>query len=158
MKLSTDEVLKSDCFLRTKRATLFTILEQDELCISSELDLFSACLRWAKNRIQETGSGLSIVKMLGLTLPLIRFRTMTSEEFSSTVVPSNVLTADEGLRILCCIVNKTGDVPAGFCNNENSRVPYGPRETLEKEDTLQNNVSYISQTKEYVSRVQCCCL
>jgi hypothetical protein len=130
MKLCANEVLKSDCFLHAERTTLVTILEQNELCISSEVDLFSACLRWAQNNIRETGSGLGIVETLGPVLPLIRFRTMTTEEFASKVIPYNILTDFEGLRILCCIVNKTGNVPQGFCNNLNPRVSYGPREML----------------------------
>jgi hypothetical protein len=126
----TDEVLESDNFLQAERTTLVTILEQNDMYISSEVDLFSACLRWAENSIQETESGLSIVETLGPVFPLIRFRTMTSKEFASTVIPSNMLTDSEALRIVCCILNETGDMPAGFCNNANPRVFYGPREML----------------------------
>jgi hypothetical protein len=115
-------VLKSDGFLRADRTTLVTILEQDQLRVSSELDLFSACLRWAKNHIQGTGSDLGIAETLGPALSLIRFRTMTAKEFATLVVPGKFLSKSEIADILCCILTETGDMPEGFSNNVNSRM------------------------------------
>jgi hypothetical protein len=149
LKEDTKNVINSDDFLHAGYSTLVMILEQDQLCISSEVDLFSACLRWAENHIQENRSALGIVETLKPVLPLIRFRTMTAKEFATAVVPCNILTKSEVADIFYSIVTETKDLPAGLCNNVNPRVTYGPRETLMA--NLSQNFSLIGTI--YVSTI-----
>jgi hypothetical protein len=132
LKEDTKSVLNSNGFLHAEHSTLVMILEQDHLRISSEVELFSACLRWAENHIQENRSALGIVETLKPVLPLIRFRTMTAKEFATAVVPCNILTKIEIADIFYSIITENEDLPAGLCNNVNPRdLPRcGPRETL----------------------------
>jgi hypothetical protein len=148
-------VLKSDCFLHAKHTTLLTILEQDQLCISSELDLFSACLRWAQNPIQKTESSLSIVETLGPALHLIRFRTMTQQEFQSTVVPSKILTDNDASIIFRCIETGTGDMPEGFSNNAKTRMSYGVNKMLTVNLNYSSNSCNSKQTSNWITTIIC---
>ena len=69
------------------------------------------CRGQARIRLQKkpsTASGLR--QEISQFLPLVRFFTMTYEEFVQSVVISDVLTPDESVFILKSIANPEGDV------------------------------------------------
>jgi hypothetical protein len=107
MKEHTDVVLRTDTFDSVTHSTLETILCQDELLNVSELDLFLACLRWAKKKENPR-------EALGSTLGLIRFRALTGEEFARYVCTTGLLANEEQNVILRWFLTGEGDMPENF--------------------------------------------
>ena len=95
-------IIPSSDFCKLSKQTLHEVL-QLQLHIHKEIDLFEASLRWARKKCQElqkSTKGSNLREMLGENLFLIRFPTMTVDEINETVVPSGVLTANEGYQLL----------------------------------------------------------
>jgi hypothetical protein len=105
---NTNAVLAAESWCNVKRDTIETILSQDKLCGTSEIELFSACVRWAK------ANDTDAREALGPVLKLIRFRTFTPLEFATIACPSRLLTAIEESDIFCCLVLGTNNMPEGF--------------------------------------------
>jgi hypothetical protein len=98
--------------------TLESILQQDILQGTSDLELFSMCKRWCE---ENSTAGIPHRESLGNALNHIRFLTFTAQQFASIVCPSKLLTTAEESAIFCCIVNGKGYMPDGFSNCSISR-------------------------------------
>ena len=99
------DVLSSEDFVKLSKEALHEVLQLN-LRISNEMEVFQASIYWAKNKCQELTKpieGTNLREALGDNLFLIRFPTMSPTDISDTVIPQNVLTASEGLQILCYI-------------------------------------------------------
>jgi hypothetical protein len=95
-----------------------TILEQNVLNISSELELFSACYRWAEVHV---GTNVTAREALGPALTLIRFRNLTPQQFATVVCPTQLLTVNEERDILCSIASGSDIMPQGFSKSHVQR-------------------------------------
>ncbi|KAF4524468.1 hypothetical protein B566_EDAN013082 [Ephemera danica] len=134
LKLHTGDVLKSLSFPNAERETLLTILEQDEdICIASEVEVFSACIRWAK--AQPRDATVTLREVLGPdVLGRIRFLSMTARQFVTFVVPTKLLKVQEERDILCCIAVGPGNMPLGFTKNAKNRAAsIGPQDPMDIE-------------------------
>ncbi|KAF4517097.1 hypothetical protein B566_EDAN007020 [Ephemera danica] len=129
MQTHTSDVLQSASFPNAERATLLTILSQDTLYIASEVEVFSACIRWAKSHKRAKDK---LRDVLGTKVfSLIRFLTMTCEEFATNVIPSKLLQLQESCDLMCCIATKSGYMPEGFNINTKLRADFGSKESIE---------------------------
>lgn len=95
---SSKEILSTDIFQRCERDTLKRILQLDLTC--NEMDLFEACLLWAKKACIENDLDENQVKNIRLQLgdcfKLIRFGAMKIEEFTSIAMSNpGLFTPDE---------------------------------------------------------------
>lgn len=84
------------------RKSLRHFLEQD-FSLLSEVYLFKGLISWAANHLGDQSSNsftLNQRHQVEEFLPLIRFLTMTTDEFVENVLPTNVLTPKESNRIL----------------------------------------------------------
>ncbi|KAF4519261.1 hypothetical protein B566_EDAN002150, partial [Ephemera danica] len=113
---NTGLVLHTDSWEHISKDTLVTILSQDELNNTSELELFCACVKWARIHSEE-----NMRDVLGNALGLIRFRTFTTEQFASEVCPLNLLTPMEQSDIFCCLATGTAKMPEGFSTDNRPR-------------------------------------
>lgn len=99
----TIDVLKSEGFLQLSRATLLEIAKMDCLTIS-ELQLFNACVLWAKHQLKPDATDLvptplMIRNTLDSVLYRIRFPNMDQVEFSRHVGKCQVLSNEEKLSL-----------------------------------------------------------
>lgn len=105
-------VLVSPALLELTPETMGQLL-LEPLRVTSETVIFKALVKWGQARVKlqkkpSTASGLR--QEISQFLPLVRFFTMTYEEFVQSVVISDVLTPDESVFILKSIANPEGDV------------------------------------------------
>ncbi|KAL6267349.1 BTB/POZ domain-containing protein 6-like [Pogonomyrmex barbatus] len=128
IRTKTDEVLKESSWEDVELGTLLKVLEQEELQISSEIELFTALERWAKAECSRKSldpiNGKSLRSVIGNALLKIRFLSLMPQEFAEGPGQSPLLTKDEAFAILMnilCTGNKT-PMPEGFCINSNSRA------------------------------------
>ena len=94
-------VFQSESFKNISTKSLQMILQLDELN-ATEIDVFKACVEWAKAECQRKNLGNTagnLRSVLELSLPLIRFPTMSLDEFSQVVVGSGILSDTESLRL-----------------------------------------------------------
>ena len=98
--------LKADLFVKISQNTLNHILELEQTNVP-EIEIFQACLMWAKHRCEVESlevSGPNMRRILGESLAKIRFPLIPVELFNSEVVHSEILPpADENklFRYLC---------------------------------------------------------
>ncbi|XP_072750296.1 uncharacterized protein [Anoplolepis gracilipes] len=128
IRTRTDEVLKESSWEDVELGTLLKVLEQDDLQISSEVELFTGVEQWAKaecsRKSLDPTNGKSLKSVIGNALSKIRFLSLTPQEFAEGPGMSLLLTKDEAYDILMNILrtdNKT-PMPEGFCTNSNSRA------------------------------------
>ena len=90
----TEDVLNSDDFLNCSNEGLHKVVLSDELSCVAEVDIYRACVKWAKHQ-QESRTG-SIRDILGESLYQIQFGSMSAEELADVTeeFPA-VLSADE---------------------------------------------------------------
>ncbi|XP_031629053.1 BTB/POZ domain-containing protein 3-like [Contarinia nasturtii] len=122
--LNAERVLESDGFLACSQKLLREILKLDFHC--KESIVFDRCLAWAKNACQQNrldkNDGLNLRSQLGDCLFLIRFGTMTIQEFSeATLKCEGMFTADELCDIMRSISLK-GLVSKKFNQNPRQRL------------------------------------
>ncbi|KAL3112487.1 hypothetical protein niasHT_018693 [Heterodera trifolii] len=94
-------LVKSEAFLQIDQDLLCEILERDQLRIS-EIEIWNAALRWADEQCRQKGIECSAEnrrKMLGQALFNIRFPLIPKEDFTKSVVSTDVLTTEEVDRI-----------------------------------------------------------
>lgn len=104
----TEAVLREGSFEDIEVSTLETILDQEELSINSELELFEAVQRWAAAECSRRGVDIkSMRNVLGSAIGKIRFLTLTPAEFAEGPALSPLLTKDESFAILMNISSKT---------------------------------------------------
>lgn len=124
----TNEVLKEPNWEEVELGTLLTVLEQEDLQINSEVELFNAVERWAKaectRKSLDPNDGKSLKSVIGNALSKIRFLSLSAQEFAEGPGMSPLLTQDETFAILMntlCTGNKA-PMPEGFSTNSHSRV------------------------------------
>ncbi|XP_055703434.1 BTB/POZ domain-containing protein 3-like [Phlebotomus papatasi] len=103
------EILATDKFVNTSREILGLILQMPRLNCR-EVEIYRAVMLWIKHQCNDRDlptDGESKREWLGLDLlHLIRFPTMTAEEFSECATLDGFLTADEISRIFLVIMDK----------------------------------------------------
>lgn len=161
----TNEVLKESSWEDVELGTLLTVLEQDNLQISSEIELFAAVERWAKaecsRKSVDPTNEKSLKSVIGNALSKIRFLSLTAKEFAEGPGSSPLLTKDEVYAILMnllCTGTKT-PMPEGFCANSNSRTKIV---TVTQNTSLSvsytNIIDYKSLHNIYVLSSSCLCV
>lgn len=103
---SSNQVFASDVFKRCDRSILKRILTLRLKC--NEVDVFDACLTWAKHACEQNDSNANdaanLRVELGDVLKLIRFGSMTNDEFLMRYVPlKGLFTSDEFEDIMLTI-------------------------------------------------------
>ena len=121
----TQEVFASDAFLHSSDEVMRRILECDVLSVS-EVKVFDACISWARMKCQEhdvVESPAALKDMLGDLFYLIRFPTMTHEDFANHVVPMELLDDKDNLKLFMYFSRK--DKPSGlpFSTVERITIP-----------------------------------
>lgn len=144
IKNETEEVLKDASFEDVETGTILTMLDQEYLTISSELELFQALTRLAaKQNSNSSGANAKVPRLDGIgafvgagapsneptsppgssrspsirdCLMKIRFLTLTPQQFAEGPAVSNLLTQSEKFAILMNISSPSTDVgmPPGF--------------------------------------------
>ena len=111
------KIFNSENFLSLSPANLLDILQLDSLCIT-EVNIFRSVLKWAESKLSQSKQLISgesrcrimlecnILYMIGVPL-------LTLEEYTSVVVPSDVLTDEEQLCVFKAITMK---------NNSDSKI------------------------------------
>ena len=102
VKQNTAEVFGTDGFMTLSYSAVAKLLELQELSVR-EIDVFKACMKWARDKIKKD-TGEEIRQKLGDLLYKIRFPVMTAEEFSLHVSPVGVLSHVEEIacfRYIC---------------------------------------------------------
>ncbi|XP_067205755.1 BTB/POZ domain-containing protein 6-B-like isoform X2 [Linepithema humile] len=128
IRTKTNEVLKESTWEEVELKTLLKILDQDDLQILSEVELFNAVERWAIAECQrkslEPTDKTSLRSVIGSALLKIRFLSLSSKEFADGIGVSPLLTRDEAFTILMNIPSKDiVPMPEGFSTNRNRRNP-----------------------------------
>uniref|UniRef100_A0A914H003 BTB domain-containing protein n=1 Tax=Globodera rostochiensis TaxID=31243 RepID=A0A914H003_GLORO len=101
-KENADTLILSKEFLQIDQQLLCEILARDELCISEEIAIWNAALRWADEKCRQNGKECSAEnrrKMLGTALFKIRFPLIPQKDFTENIVPSGVLTLSQMMSI-----------------------------------------------------------
>ncbi|KAL3121522.1 hypothetical protein niasHT_003450 [Heterodera trifolii] len=95
------DVLKAEAFLQIDQDLFCEILKRDQLRIS-EVEIWNEALRWADEQCQQNDIECSTEnrrEMLGPALFKIRFSLISKEDFTKSVVPTDVLTKEEVISI-----------------------------------------------------------
>lgn len=91
------EALESEAFLKIDHSLLCELFSRDTLNVK-EIELFQAALKWSENQCEEQGLKGTVEDkriVLGTAVNLIRFPTMTLEEFAGEVVHRTKLLIDQ---------------------------------------------------------------
>lgn len=124
----THEVLSESSWEEVEQGTIHTVLDQEDLQISSETELFSAVERWAKaecvRKLLDATYAKSLKSVIGNALTKIRFLTLTPQEFAECPGRSKLLTQQEAFAILMNISSSESkvDMPEEFSLNTQSRA------------------------------------
>ncbi|XP_014238626.1 BTB/POZ domain-containing protein 2-like isoform X1 [Trichogramma pretiosum] len=123
----TDEVLKESSWEEVEQGTVLTLLDQEELYVSSETVLFNALERWAKaecnRKSLDSSDPKALRSVIGNALTKIRFLNLTPKEFAEGPGKSALLMQEEAFSILMNISSPNSKVqmPEGFSMNKVSR-------------------------------------
>ena len=123
-------VLSSEEFTALSKETLHEVLQLN-LKINSEMEVFNASLKWAESRckqLKRTMDGANVRKVLGDSLFLIRFPTMTIDDINDAIIPQDILIEQEQLHILHYLTAKS--------KNANLPFPLEPRFDCTPRDLL----------------------
>ncbi|KAL3122469.1 hypothetical protein niasHT_006349 [Heterodera trifolii] len=137
------EVLKAgsvaqlgEAFLQIDQDLLCEILERDQLRIS-EIEIWNAALHWADEQCQQNDIECSTEnrrKMLGPALFNIRFPLMPKEDFTKSVVSTDVLTMEEVISVYQHYSHPNlSDAPGLFPLNFPTQQRYKTEGTIEME-------------------------
>ncbi|XP_066991412.2 uncharacterized protein [Anabrus simplex] len=99
----TSDVFKSDNFLHLYQASLITILEQNQLNVLSEMQVFKAAHKWAASQCRTKGlpvNGANLRLELGRGMQYIRFLAMSRKDIYGEPYDSGILTAEEALAFV----------------------------------------------------------
>lgn len=117
--LNAQSILHRESFLRLSPAAVARIAQNDYLCLDSETLLYKACVRWAKERLQqkrrffrEPTDG-EVREMLGSIIYRIRFPRMEAGEFATVVGRQQVLSHEEKSTLYYYIL--TNELPDENC-------------------------------------------
>jgi len=81
---------------------LITLLQQERLSITSEYEIYDACLRWAEIQIdkrQLANSRDTIRTLLASAIPHLRFLAMSDEELSQGPLADEILNDEEAIAV-----------------------------------------------------------
>lgn len=123
----TLDVLKESSWEEVELGTLITVFEQNDLQISSEIELFNAVERWAKaectRKTLDPADSKSLRSVIGNSLTKIRFLTLTPQEFAEGPGRSPLLTQPEAFAILMNISSSDSKktMPEGFSTSTQGR-------------------------------------
>ena len=104
----THEVIKTDEFLNISNEALEKLLSTDSISCS-ELDMFKACIAWAKKEcerkdFEETPENLR--QVLGNVLRIIRFPAIPLNDIEDHIVPLKILSHEDVGRLVYEVVTK----------------------------------------------------
>lgn len=128
MCTKTNEILQESSWDEVEQGTVLTLLDQEELQIYSETDLFNALDRWAKaecvRKVLDPVDPKALRSVIGNALTKIRFLTLSPQEFAEGPGKSLLLTQQEAFAILMNISSRNSDksMPDGFSLNNHSRA------------------------------------
>ncbi|KAL3120095.1 hypothetical protein niasHT_003347 [Heterodera trifolii] len=129
-------LIKSEAFLQIDQDLLCVILERDQLRIS-EIEIWNAALRWADEQCRQNDIECSAEnqrKMLGPALFNIRLPLIPKEEFTKSVVSTNVLTTEERFGVFQHYFDpKLSDAPKPFPSKFPTHRRYKKGERIEME-------------------------
>ena len=111
----TSEVLQSEGFLTLSHDALKQILSLDTIS-TTEVELFSSAIAWAKKRCHGQVTQSSIRETLGDCFHLIRFPTMSIDDFNDRVLTEDILTDSEGFTLYKYITAKQSKPSCGLFN------------------------------------------
>ena len=97
----TQEVFASESFIHSSNEVLKTVLQSDILNVT-EIQVFNACIHWAKVKCRTQGimeSSENIKTALDDLIYLIRFPTMTQDQFAHCDLPLEILGESEILMM-----------------------------------------------------------
>ncbi|EZA59223.1 hypothetical protein DMN91_008259 [Ooceraea biroi] len=150
----TSEVLNESSWKDIGLATLLTVLDQEDLEISSEIELFIAVEKWAKSeccrKLIDPTNRENLRSVIGDAFSKIRFLSLTPQEFATGPAVSPMFSQDEAFAILLniCTDDKTLVlVPEDFCTISYSRTNL-KNKTLQTSSTsnLKNTTLQTSST------------
>lgn len=81
---------------------LITLLQQEKLSISSEYELYDACMRWAERQIDKrklSDCGETIRSLLAAAMPYLRLLAMSDEELSQGPLADDILSDEEAVAV-----------------------------------------------------------
>ena len=93
--------VKSKPFRKLSFAAIGQVLDMETIN-AGELDIFEACMTWAWAECERQGLDKNVSnarQVLGDHLYKIRFSTMSLQQFADNVVPTGLLTTDEGYLV-----------------------------------------------------------
>ncbi|XP_046398915.1 BTB/POZ domain-containing protein 6-B-like [Ischnura elegans] len=122
----TQAVISDPSFEEAEHSTLISLLEQENLNLPSELQLFEAVTRWAGRECQRRNlvpSGENLRTVLGPEpLRLLRLLTLSPAQLGSGPAVSPLLTRDEAFALLLeASAPGVADLPEGLCTSRVSR-------------------------------------
>ena len=110
------QIVKMDAFLDLSLNSLKEILKLDKLMVK-EIDLFLAVDKWCKQRLKQEGTQVSVQaqqEMLGDAIYLIRFPTMSLQDFGKHCSMSGLLTSEQVVHVLHYLSLDCKDVQETF--------------------------------------------
>lgn len=121
MKIGAQVIFDDPNFVFMKLETLSALLDQDELNVTSETDIYRAVAKWADSecaRRMLKSNGINQRKVLGEdVLSKVRFLAFTHEQFAEVAGDSDLLTAEEKLMVYNCLLRPEKYVPKGVVSN-----------------------------------------
>ena len=108
IKTDIQDITKQEGFLKLPRSVIREILEQDELNIQ-EIDLWNAYVKWADAQCIAKDAFVNDINRGNIMkdIDLIRFPTMTAEEFASGPAKSNILSPEDKVSIFNYFLTKS---------------------------------------------------
>ncbi|XP_035715964.1 BTB/POZ domain-containing protein 2-like [Folsomia candida] len=101
-------ILKSDEFTKLRLECLIEIIKQDSLKVINEMEVFEAIYRWGiaecERQSLDHTNPVDLRKCLAEPLKHTRFPLMDPSEFVLKVATKNLLSSEEGMDVLTCIL------------------------------------------------------
>lgn len=147
----TLDVFKESSWEEIELGTLLIIFEQNDLLISSEIELFTALERWSKaecvRKSLDHVDKKSQRSVIGNSLTKIRFLTLTPQEFAEGPGRSSLLSKEEAFAILMNISSSNSEVPMpeGFSTNTQKRINKMLQKTVGYNYFLKFTFKYLTQ-------------
>ncbi|KAL3122470.1 hypothetical protein niasHT_006350 [Heterodera trifolii] len=135
-------LVKSEAFLQIDQDLLCEILERDQLR-SSESEIWNAALRWADEQCRQNDiecSAKNRREILGPALFKIRLPLIPKEEFTESIVSTDVLTAEEVDSIYQQFSHQNlSDLP------EHIKLKFPMHQRYKYEDTIKMEIEKVSE-------------
>ncbi|CAH1802151.1 unnamed protein product, partial [Owenia fusiformis] len=126
---NTRDVSASDAFLYSSNGVLGSILDQDMLDMQSEIDVFRAVEKWAKEACKKQDlpvTGDNMRELIGDAIYKVCLLDLTTEELGRHISPTDILKPHEIKDLLECITN--GKPCANPKFNAKRRVKFNEKE------------------------------